>query len=126
MISDRVLKPCTTMFVIGALITTSALLLAASLPEWPLVAVVAVAIVFGASAAGFIPVVLGEITRRATADDVGALTSGANLFVLGGIVPGSLAFGAIASVSSYQTAFVAMAACTLLASIIAIVRRRPQ
>jgi MFS family permease len=77
-----------------------------------------VGILFGLSAAGFIPVVLAEVARRSPAGEVGALTSGANLFIISGVLVGPLAFGLIGALSGYAAAFAAMGACTLVASII--------
>jgi MFS family permease len=68
-----------------------------------------VAAVLGFSAAGFIPVILGEVARHSAPGQVGALTSGANVFVIAGAFFGPLAFGGIGSVLSYRAAFVGLA-----------------
>jgi MFS family permease len=87
--------------------------------------IVVVSILYGLTAAGFVPVVLGEVARRAAPGDAGALTGGANLFLLGGVVAGPLAFGMVATSLGYPAAFVFIAACTFLTSIL-VAWPRPQ
>jgi MFS family permease len=116
-LSDR-LGSRMVMSIIGVVMTLAAVLTAIITPGWPLAAIVTVGILFGLSAAGFIPVVLAEVARRSPAGEVGALTSGANLFIISGVLVGPLTFGLIGALSSYAAAFAAMGACTLVASII--------
>ncbi len=77
--------------------------------HWPVSGIMLVAAVLGFSAAGFIPVILGEVARHSPPGQVGALTSGANVFVIAGAFFGPLAFGGIGSVLSYRAAFIALA-----------------
>jgi hypothetical protein len=70
------------------------------------------------TAAGFIPVVLGEVARRANPGEVGALTSGTQLFLISGVIVGPFAFGGVASAISYPTAFMAMAAWVAVVSFV--------
>jgi MFS family permease len=112
-LSDRVLSPNATMAIIGLLIAVASLLTALFSARWPMAAIGAVAVIFGLSAAGFAPVVFGEVARRAPPGQSGTLASGANLFLMGGVVLGPLAFGGIASLYSYSAAFVALAACII-------------
>lgn len=116
--SDRLLPASTVMAIVGTLMTVGAALTAALTPGWPVAGILAVAVLFGVSAAGFIPVVLGEVTRRSPPGQAGALMSGANLFILSGVLVGPLIFGAVLSVTSYATAFAVLAAGTLIASIV--------
>jgi MFS family permease len=116
--SDRLFAVHAVMAVIGMLMTAAALCTAAMTPQWPLVAVILVAAVYGVSAAGYIPVLLGEVARRSPPGETGALTSGAQLFPLGGSIIGPLAFGAMAAVLGMPVAFVLAGACTLAGAVI--------
>jgi hypothetical protein len=85
----------------------------ATTPHWPLGAVLVVAAVYGVSAAGYLLVLLGEVTRRSPAGLVGALTSGAQLFPLCESNLGPLAFGGMTAVLGMSAAFGLAAASTL-------------
>jgi predicted MFS family arabinose efflux permease len=119
-VSDRLLPAHLTMGIIGIVMTVSALLSASFGSLWSVSAIIVVSIAFGFSAAGYVPVVLGEISRRTDAPEIGAMTAGANLFLLGGVIFGPVLFGIIASNVSYSLAFAAMAAISLFISMVAI------
>jgi MFS family permease len=115
-LSDRLLSSHVVMAIVGGVIATAALLTALITPDWPVTAVLVVAILFGGSAAGFVPVVLAEVARRSPAGQVGALTSGASLFLFSGVLLGPLVFGFVLSVAGYAAAFVTLAGFALAAS----------
>jgi MFS family permease len=117
-LSDRVLSVRAVMAIVGALMTGAALCTAAMTPHWPLGSIVAVAAAYGLGAAGYLPVLLGEVARRAPRGETGALTSGAQLFPLAGSIVGPLAFGGLASLLGMQAGFVLAAACTLAGTVI--------
>lgn len=112
-LSDRLLSVHAVMAIIGLLMSAAALCSAAMTPYWPVGAIYAVAAVYGVSAAGYLPVLLGELAKRSPRPEVGALTSGAQLFPLGGNIVGPLAFGAMTAVAGWRAAFVLAAASTL-------------
>lgn len=112
-VSDRLLSVHAVMAIIGTLMTASALCTAAMTPHWPFGAIIVVAASYGLSAAGYLPVLLGEVARRSTPGEVGALTSGAQLFPLSGSILGPLAFGGTAAVMGMPAAFVLAAASTM-------------
>jgi predicted MFS family arabinose efflux permease len=112
-LTDRLLPVHAVMAIIGALMSVAALATAAMNPNWPLGAIFVVAAVYGVSAAGYLPVLLGEVAKRSPSGQVGALTSGAQLFPLAGCILGPLAFGAVAAVTGMPAAFVLAAASTL-------------
>jgi len=112
-LSDRI-SVHLVMAIIGVLTSAAAFLTAGMTPEWPLGTVAAVSAVYGLTAGGFMPVLLGEVARRAPPGQTGALTSGAQLFPLSGALVGPLAFAGISSVSNMPAAFVAAGVCTLL------------
>jgi MFS family permease len=117
--SDRALGSDKVMAIIGTIIALAAALTAIMNAHWPVSAIVTVGVLFGVSAAGFVPVVLAEVARRSPAGQVGALTSGANLFIISGVLLGPLAFGAVGALFDYATAFAVLGACTLAVSILA-------
>jgi predicted MFS family arabinose efflux permease len=112
-LADRLLPVHAVMAIIGMLMSAAALGTAAMTAHWPLHVIYVVAAVYGVSAAGYLPVLLGEVARRSPAGQAGALTSGAQLFPLSGCILGPLAFGAMAAVMGMPAAFVLAAASTL-------------
>jgi MFS family permease len=108
-LSDRVATPRVILAAVGAVMCVGAMATAGFSLQWPLLAIMAVAAVLGFSAAGFIPVILGEVVRHAAPGQVGALTSGANVFIIAGAFFGPLVFGGIGSVLNYRAAFVVLA-----------------
>jgi MFS family permease len=116
-VSDRLLSPHTVMAIVGSLMTIAAVLTAVIGPGSSVFVVIGVAALFGISAAGFIPVVLGEVARHSPSGQVGAMTSGANLFVISGALLGPLVFGAVSSGLGYPAAFIALALCTLVGTV---------
>jgi MFS family permease len=117
-ISDRVLSPHATMALLGTLMTVAGILTGVLTSHWPVAGIIAVTMLFGLTAAGFIPVVYGQVARLSPPGDVGAITSGTNIFILSGMLVGPLVFGAIASTFSYSTAFAALTICSLFGAII--------
>lgn len=118
-LSDQALRPHTTIGLVALTIAGASLLSAVTTHDWPLAGIVFTAVLFGGSAAGFLPVVLAEIARKAPAGQVGALTSSASVFLFAGAAIGPLSFGGLAAYLSYPLAFVALAACTFFAAITA-------
>jgi MFS family permease len=112
-LSDRVLPVHAVMAIIGLLMSAAAFFTASMTPHWPIGAIMAVAAIYGVSAAGYLPVLLGEVAKRSPPGQVGALTSGAQLFPLSGCILGPLAFGGAAAVAGMPAAFVLAAASTL-------------
>lgn len=116
--SDRLLSVDAVMAIVGLLMTAAAACTAAMTPHWPLGAIVLVAAIYGISAAGYLPVLLGEVARRSPPGRTGALTSGAQLFPLGGSIIGPLAFGAMAAILGMPAAFALAAASTLSGTVL--------
>ena len=115
--SDRV-SVRWVMAIVGILMTAASFLTATITPQWSFAAVILVAAMLGVTAAGYLPVLLGEVARRSPPGQVGALTSGAQLFPMSGAIVGPLAFGAIASGLDMSAAFMMAAASTLLGTIV--------
>jgi MFS family permease len=123
-LADRLLPVHAVMAIIGMLMSAAALATAAMTPHWPLPAIFGVAAVYGLSAAGYLPVLLGEVAKRSPPGRVGALTSGAQLFPLSGSILGPLAFGGMAAVMDMPAAFVLAGASTLAGAALLAVRHR--
>jgi Major Facilitator Superfamily len=117
-LADRLLPVHAVMAIIGTLMSTAALATAVMNPHWPLGAIFVVAALYGVSAAGYLPVLLGEVAKRSPRGQVGALTSGAQLFPLAGCILGPLAFGGTAAVIGMPAAFVLATASTLAGTVL--------
>lgn len=109
-LSDRVMTPRIVLAAVGTVMCAGALAMSSFSPTWSAAAIMVVAAVLGFSAAGFIPVILGEVARCSPPGQVGTFTSGANVFIIAGAFLGPLAFGGIGSALSYRAAFVVLAA----------------
>jgi MFS family permease len=121
--ADRMIGSHSVMAIIGVLMTVAAVLTASLTASWPVFAIIAVSMLLGITAAGFIPVVLGEVARRSPPAQIGALTAGANVFLIASMLVAPLVFGAIASTLSYGAAFVVLAVFALMGSSIATTHR---
>jgi len=115
--SDRMLSTPATMAIIGMLMTLGAVLTASVGSDSSLTWIVAIAAVYGISAGGFFPLVLAEVARRSSQGDAGPLTAAAQVILIPINLCGPLLFGAVAAIASFPFAFLALAACTLGASI---------
>ena len=112
-VSDRWLSPRAVLAGTGVLMGAAALAAARFTSDWPIAAIVAIAVVLGFCAAGSVPVVLGEIARRAPPGQVEVLISGGNLAIMAGSAVGPLVFGAAAARFGYPGGLVAVAVLTL-------------
>jgi MFS family permease len=116
-LSDRVMTPRAVLAAVGAMMCVGALATASFSPQWSMPAIIVVAVVFGFSAGGFVPVILGEVARRSSPEQVGALTSGANLFIIAGAFMGPLSFGGIGAALSDRAAFVLLAVGAMITAV---------
>jgi MFS family permease len=76
---------------------------------WHPMLLLGLAALFGFTAAGFVPVVLGTVMGKSPVGEAGALTSALNVFLIGSSLLGPLAFGGIAGSLGYSGAFLALA-----------------
>ena len=123
-LSDRMMTSRTVLAIVGVVMCAGALATASLSPRWSVCAVLIVSSVVGFSAAGFIPVILGEVARHSPPGQVGALTSGANLFIIAGAFFGPLTFGAIGRALNYRAAFVVLAIAAALTAAALLATRR--
>jgi MFS family permease len=105
-VSDRWVRPRAMLAVLGAVSAACGLLVAASSGAWPLAAIVALAMLYAASAVGWNGVYLAEVARCAPPGQVGTATGGTQFFTFGGAVAGPPAFAAaVSATGSYAWAF---------------------
>jgi len=124
-LSDRVTTPRMVLAAVGAVMCAGAVATASFSAQWSAAAIMIIAALLGFGAAGFIPVILGEVARYSPPGQVGAFTSGANLFIIAGAFLGPLVFGGIGSVLSYRAAFVVLAAgAAIMAAVLLAVHAR--
>jgi predicted MFS family arabinose efflux permease len=105
-VADRWLAPRATLALIGLVSSACALAAAAFSPAWPLAAVIAVGMLFGASAVGWNGVFLAEVARVAPAGMVTTATGGTQFFTFAGALSGPPLFAAaVWATGSYAWAF---------------------
>ncbi|HTO49455.1 MAG TPA: MFS transporter [Burkholderiales bacterium] len=105
-VADRWLAPRTTLAVLGLISALCALLAAAFSADWPLAGVIAVGMLFGASAVGWNGVFLAEVARVAPAGQVTSATGGTQFFTFAGALSGPPLFAAaVWATGSYAWAF---------------------
>jgi MFS family permease len=104
--ADRWVAPRRLLGMLAIAMGASSLLTTAFAPGWPVIAVILVSMVFGATAIGWNGVYLAEVARLAPAGMAGALTGGTLFFTFFGVVVGPPAFGAlVAATDSFTTGF---------------------
>jgi MFS family permease len=105
-VAARLLAPRTTLAALGVVSAACAAATALFSAAWPLAAIVAVTVLYGASAVGWNGVFLAEVARSAPAGQVGTATGGTQFFTFGGAMLGPPVFTALVSATgSYAWAF---------------------
>jgi MFS family permease len=105
-VADHWLSPRATLTLLGALSAACAALTATFSGAWPLAAITAVAMLYGASAVGWNGVFLAEVARCAPPGQVGTATGGTQFFTFGGAMAGPPVFTALVSATgSYAWGF---------------------
>jgi MFS family permease len=105
-----------------ALSSVATALLSPALPQW---LVLAVLVVFGASAVGWNGIYLAEVARQAPPGLAGVATGGTLAFTFFGVVLGPPVFGALSALfQSYRAGYLALAVPTLVCCV-ALWRARP-
>lgn len=117
-VADRVGRPQRVLALLGLGMTGSALLAGAFAPGWPVAAIAAVCILFGATATGWNGVYLAQVARLAPPGQAGELTGASNFFGFAGVMVMPAVFSAIlATTGSYAAAFATIAAATGLCAL---------
>ena len=123
-VADRWLEPRTTLVLLGLISAVCALLAAAFSPAWPLAAVIAVGMLFGASAVGWNGVFLAQVARVAPAGQVSTATGGTQFFTFAGALSGPPLFAAaVWATGSYAWAFGLFAAPSAAVALRLLARR---
>lgn len=125
-VADHVFEPRAVLAALGLVMALCAVALALFTPDWPQAAVLAVCVLYGATAVGWNGVFLAEVARLAPEGRVAIITGGTQFFTFAGVVIGPPLFGAIASLTeSYGAGFAAAAVLPLLAVAGMLARARP-
>ena len=114
-VADRFLAPRPLLALLGFLMSACAATAVLFNSGWPAELVLAVCVLYGATAVGWNGVYLSEIARLAPEGRIAILTGGTQFFTFTGGLFGPPVFGIIASSSgSYGTGFVLFAVLPLL------------
>ena len=120
-ISGRWMAPLTMLLVLALVAALAASLTASSGPEWPLGAVYALGVVFGASALGWNGIFLAETARLSPPEQVGRMTGAISVFVFGAMIVGPTSFSVLLGAAGFGAAYLGTA--TLAAAGAACFRR---
>ena len=125
-VADHLLRPRSVLAGLGIVMAACGVALASFSSAWPSSAVLAVCVLYGATAVGWNGVFLAEVARLSPEGRVAFLTGGTQFFTFAGVLIGPPLFGTIASYSgSYGAGFVATAALPLLIVVPIVFGRRP-
>ena len=125
-VADHVFEPRAVLAALGLVMALCAVALALFRPDWSRAAVLAVCVLYGATAVGWNGVFLAEVARLAPEGRVAILTGGTQFFTFAGVLIGPPLFGAIASLTGrYGAGFAAAAALPLLAVAVMLASRQP-
>lgn len=126
LVADRWLHARPLLAWLGVTMAAAAVLTAAIVPQWPSAAVVAVSLLFGATAVGWNGVFLAEVARIAPEAGAGAATGASLAMTYAGVVMLPLLFWAIVRITdSYALAYCSVAGLTLWRSLILFRERSP-
>jgi MFS family permease len=103
-VSDRFATSRTLLALIGVGIIASTTVANQMAPGWPLLSVMIVAAVLGATAVGWNGIYLAEVARVVPQYEVGAATGGVLMFTFLGIVAGPSSFGLMVQQTGHYTA----------------------
>jgi MFS family permease len=125
-VADHLLRPRSVLAGLGLVMAACGGALASFSSAWPSPAVLAVCVLYGATAVGWNGVFLAEVARLSPEGRVAFLTGGTQFFTFAGVLIGPPLFGAIASYSgTYGAGFVATAALPLLIVVPIVLGRNP-
>jgi len=122
-VADRLFDPRLVLTMLGVIMALCGVAAASFTVLWPLGAVLAICVLYGATAVGWNGVFLAEVARLAPNGRVAIVTGGTQFFTFAGVLIGPPVFGAIASATgSYGTGFALIAALPFLAGLGLVVR----
>ncbi len=117
-VADHVVEPRRVLAMLGLTMALCGVAAALFTVSWPFPAVLAVCVLYGATAVGWNGVFLAEVARLAPEGRVAIVTGGTQFFTFAGVLIGPPVFGAIAAATgSYSAGFVLIAALPLAAGV---------
>jgi hypothetical protein len=114
-VAGLVLPARQVLIMLGFLMAAAGVGMALSTPQWPIVALLAVAVVYGATAVGWNGVMLAELSRLSPPGQAVTATGGSLFFTFSGVMAGPVLFGAwVTSTGNYASGFLVLAALGLI------------
>ena len=124
-VADRLLAPRRVLMLIGCMAGACGVTMALATPAWPPVLVVALCVLFGATAIGWNGVQLAEVARHAPPGAAGKVTGAAGFVTFAGVVVGPSSFALLSALTgSYRTGFATFAAASVAPTIVMLIRSR--
>lgn len=124
-LSDRVATSRVLLAIIGIGIIVSTTAANGMTPEWPLLAVMLISALMGATAVGWNGIYLAEVARVVPQQQVGVATGGVLMFTFLGIVAGPSTFGLLLQqTGAYTAGFALMNALVAIAVLMLLFGRR--
>jgi predicted MFS family arabinose efflux permease len=109
-VAGRLLPPLIVLAGLALLASATAVATSSFTPDWPLTAIYAVCILFGASALGWNGVFIAETARLSPPGEVGRIVGAISAMVFAASIGGPGLFTAVLAVAAYATAYVGTAA----------------
>lgn len=127
-IADRWITPRVLLSALALCMAICSLITANFSPDWPLVAIVIVSVLFGATAIGWNGVYLAEVARLAPPGKAGVVTGGTLFFTYFGVVTGPPLFALVTqSTGSIGTGFALFGVILFFTALsLALPRRQPK
>ena len=125
-LADRWISPARMLAVLALLMAISAIATAALRPGTPVALLIALLVLFGASATGWNGVYLAEVARRAPPGRAGEATGGSLAFTFMGSVLGPIPFGMVAAAAGTFAASYLLMALPVLGCAWWLALRKPQ
>jgi MFS family permease len=119
--ADRMKRGMTFIGVMGLGISVATGLAALAQPGWPNSLIIAIFLLYGASALGWNGVMLAELARTAEPDRAGELAGASSATAFAGAVAGPALFSVLLASIGYGGAF-GVLSCTVLASSVAVLK----
>ncbi len=124
-LSDHVATSRTLLAIIGVGIIVSTMAANEMTPGWPLLIIMLVSAVMGATAVGWNGIYLAEVARVVPQEQVGAATGGVLMFTFLGVVAGPSTFGVLVRhTGEYTAGFALMNVLVAIAVIMLLVGRK--
>jgi MFS family permease len=117
-VADHLLAPRRVLSLIGLIAAACGIGMALADATWPASVIVALALVFGATAIGWNGVQLAEVARLAPPGAAGKVTGATGFVTFAGVVIGPPSFALLSSLTgSYRSGFAAFAAVSTVAAL---------